>query len=111
MYVRPVGAGAQTVHTHTLVVDVVQAHRGATAKAARCPAASGRRPRRRLLRGGNAGIIIIIIGAGAGAPRTGVAREGRRLAGAGAEAEAGVEAGRGAPAAAHVDAADVISAP
>ena len=109
MYVRPVGAEAQTVPTHTLVVDVVRAHRGATAKAARCPAASGRR--RRLLRGGNAGIIIIIIGAGAGAPRTGVAREGRRLAGAEAEAEAGVEAGRGAPAAAHVDAADVISAP
>ena len=110
MHVRPVGAEAQTVPMHTLVVDVVRAHRGATAKAARCPAASGRR-RRRLLRGGNAGIIIIIIGAGAGAPRTGVAREGRRLAGAGAEAEAGVEAGRGAPAAAHVDAADVISAP
>ena len=110
MYVRPVGAGAQTVPTHTLVVDVVRAHRGATVKAARCPAASGRR-RRHLLRGGNAGIIIIIIGAGAGAPRTGVAREGRRLAGAGAEAEAGVEAGRGAPAPAHVDAADVISAP
>ena len=108
MYVRPVGAEAQTVPTHTLVVDVVRAHRGATVKAARCPAASGRR---RLLRGGNAGIIIIIIGAGAGAPRTGVAREGRRLAGAGAEAEAGVEAGRGAPAPAHVDAADVISAP
>ena len=109
MHVRPVGAEAQTVPMHTLVVDVVRAHRGATVKAARCPAASGRR-RRRLLRGGNAGIIIII-GAGAGAPRTGVAREGRRLAGAGAEAEAGVEAGRGAPAAAHVDAADVISAP
>lgn len=92
----------------TLVVDAVRVHQGAAAvKAARCPAASGRR----LLRGGNEQGVSI--GAEAEARRTGVAREGRRLL-AGAEVEAGAEAeagvARGAPVPTRVD-VDVILAP